>query len=120
MGLSARLILRALVDDLAVIHMQLARVHRFPARNGGHMEVLDAMQVGQGKGKAFSLIGRNEFVDIDRMNRLIARLIATTVAKRFPASGKTGQKDISHNRHPCYRTATGRRPLYAIKPHRPA
>jgi hypothetical protein len=61
------------------------------------MEVLDAMQVGQGKGKAFSLLGRNEFIDIDRLNRLIARLIATTVAKRFPASGKTGQKDISHN-----------------------
>jgi hypothetical protein len=94
------LVRRALVDDLAVIHVQLARVHRVPARDGGDMEVLDPMQVGQRKGKPFSLCRCNEFIDIDGMNRLIARLIATTVAKRLPASGETGQKDISHNGHP--------------------
>jgi hypothetical protein len=64
------------------------------------VEVLDAVQVGQRKGKAFPLFGRDEFIDIDRMNRLIARSVATTVAKRLPASGETGQKDISHNSHP--------------------
>jgi hypothetical protein len=50
------------------------------------MEMLDAMQVGQRKGKPLALFGRDKLIDIDRMNRLIALAIATTVAKRFPAS----------------------------------
>jgi hypothetical protein len=115
MGLRARLILRALIDDLAVVHVQPVRVHSFPAGHWGHMEVLDAMQVGQRKGKAFSLIGRNEFIDIDRVNGLTARLIATTVAERFPASGEAGEKDISHNGHSCYRTANIYRSLFGMK-----
>lgn len=78
--LDAGLILRALVDDLAVVHMQLARVHGIPARNGAHMEVLDPMQVGQRKGKPFSLFRRNKVIDVDGMNRLITGSIATTVA----------------------------------------
>ena len=81
------------------------------------MEVLDAVQVGKREGKAFSLIGRNEFIDVDRVNGLIARLIATTVAERFPASSEAGEKDISHHDHSCYRTATDQRPLFAIEPH---
>jgi hypothetical protein len=63
------------------------------------MQVLDAMQVGQGKGKAFSLFWGNEFINVDGVNRLLARLIATTVAQRLPASGKAGQKHVSHDDH---------------------
>jgi hypothetical protein len=54
------------------------------------------MQVGQRKGIPFSLIRRNKLIDVNRMNRLITGLIATTVAQRFIASGEAGQKDISH------------------------
>ena len=39
-GLRAGLVLRALVDDLAVVHVQLARVHGLSTRDGLHMEVL--------------------------------------------------------------------------------
>jgi hypothetical protein len=41
--LSPGLIRRALVDDLAVVHVQLVRVHGFLTRHGRHMEVLDAV-----------------------------------------------------------------------------
>ena len=99
-GSFTRLINRALVDDLAVVHVQLARVHGVPPGDGLHMEVLDPMKVGQRKGKPFSLFGCDKFIDIDGMNGLITRLIATTVAKRLPASGETGQKDVSHNGPP--------------------
>jgi hypothetical protein len=54
------------------------------------MEVLDPMQVGQRKGKPFSLFRRDKIIDVNRMNRLITGLIATTVAQRFPASGEAG------------------------------
>jgi hypothetical protein len=66
------------------------------------MQVLDPMQVGQRKGKPFSLLGRNKLIYIDRMNRLLTRVIATTVAKGLPASGKTGEKDVGHASHPQY------------------
>jgi hypothetical protein len=62
-------------------------VHGRPTGNGGNVEVLDAMQVRQRKGKAFPLFGCDELIDVDRMNRLLALTIATTVAKRLPASG---------------------------------
>jgi hypothetical protein len=74
------------------------------------MQMLDAMQVGQGKGKPFSLCGCDEHIDVDRMNGLIALLIATTVAKRLPASGQTGEKDVSHDGHSWCRAAAGREP----------
>jgi hypothetical protein len=93
------LILRALVDDLAVVHVQLARVHGFPARDRGHMEVGDPVEIGQRKGKAFSLFRRDKLIDVNRMNRLIAALIATTVAQWFVASSEAGQKDVSHHDH---------------------
>ena len=98
--LEAGLILRALVDDLAVVHVELARVHVIAARDGVHMEVVDPMEVGQRKGKALSLFGRDKLIDINRMNRLITSLIATTVAQWFIASGEAGQKDIGHHDHP--------------------
>jgi hypothetical protein len=61
------------------------------------MEVLNAVHVRQRKGKPFSFFGCDKFIDIDGINGLIARSIATTVAKRLPASGYTGQKNISHH-----------------------
>jgi hypothetical protein len=98
-GLWAGLILRALVDDLAVVHVQLARVHGLSTRDGLHMQVGHPMQIGQCKGEPFPLFRRDKLIDVDRMNRLITRLIATTVAQRFVASGEAGQKDIGHHDH---------------------
>lgn len=54
------------------------------------MQVGDPMEVGQRKGKAFSLFRRDKVIDIYRMNRLITMLIATTVAQGFIASGEAG------------------------------
>ena len=75
------------------------------------MQLLDAMQVGQGKGKPFSVCGCDEVIDVDGVNRLIALLIATTVAKRLPASGQAGEKNISHEGYSgwCMATAVGLR-----------
>ena len=71
-----------------------------PGGDGCDMEVLNAVHVRQRKGKPFSLFGCDKFIDIDGMNGLIARSIATTVAKWLPASGYTSQKDVSHKGHP--------------------
>jgi hypothetical protein len=71
------------------------------------MQVLDAMQVGQGKGEAFALFGRDKLIDVDRMNRLLALVIATTVAKGLPASGETREKDIGHDSYPSRYPSTG-------------
>ena len=97
MGLFTRLIDRALVNDLAVVHVQLAQIHGVPTGDGGDMKVLDPMQIGQRKGKPFPLFGCDKFIDVDGMNRLITGLIATTVAQRFPASGEAGEEDVSHD-----------------------
>jgi hypothetical protein len=61
--------------------------------------MVDPMEVRQRKGKAFSLFRRDKLIDINHMNRLIAMLIATTVAQWFIASGEAGQKDIGHHNH---------------------
>jgi hypothetical protein len=119
-GSGAGLILRALVDNLAVVHVELVHMHDLPAGNRSDMEVLDAMQVGQRKGKAFSFFGRDKLIDIDRMNRLLTLVIATTVAKGLPASGKTGEKDISHDCHPRDYSSPSRTPERLIRHHRPS
>jgi hypothetical protein len=64
------------------------------------MQVLHPMEVGQCKGKSFALFRRNKLIDIDRMNRLLTGLIATTVAQWFVASGEAGQKDVGHHNPP--------------------
>jgi hypothetical protein len=84
------------VGDLTVVHVQLAQVHGVPARDGAHVEVLDPMEVGQRKSEPFALFRRDKVIDVDGLNGLITRLIATTVAQRFPASGEAGQKDVGH------------------------
>jgi hypothetical protein len=105
-GLGAGLILRALIDNLAIVHVELVHINDLPAGSGGDMQVLDAMQGGQCKGKPFSLLGRDELIHIDRMNWLLTLVIATTVAKGLPASGKTGEKNVGHDSHPwCYSCA---------------
>jgi hypothetical protein len=58
-GLGPGLILPALVDHLAIIHVELVEVGDPSTGDGGDMQVLDAMQVGQRKGKAFSFFGRD-------------------------------------------------------------
>jgi hypothetical protein len=100
--LGSGFILRALVDDLAVIHVELVCVHGLRAGDRGDMQVLDTMQVGQREGKPFSLFRRDQLIDVDCMNWLLAFVIATTVAKGLPASGETGEKDIGHDSHPSY------------------
>lgn len=72
--------MRALINDLAIVHMQLAWVRNFFTGDGLHMQVGNPMQVGQCKGKALALFCGDKHIDIDRMNRFIATLIATTVA----------------------------------------
>lgn len=99
--LGAGLVLRALIDDLAVVHVQLARIGSVLARDGLHVEVLDPVEVGQCESESFSFFGRNKVIDVDGVNRLITRLIATTVAQWFPASREAGQEDISHHDHLC-------------------
>jgi hypothetical protein len=80
-GLGAGLILRALIDNLAVVDVEPVHISDLPPGSGGDMQALDAMQVGQCKGKAFSLFERDKRIDIDRMNRLRTLVIATVVAK---------------------------------------
>ena len=79
-GSGPGLIHRAFVDDLAVIHPQLARSHRLAARYRGDVELLDAMQIGERNGKALPFPGADQLIDVNGMNRLVALLIATTVA----------------------------------------
>jgi hypothetical protein len=95
-GSGTGLIHRALVDDLTVIHPQLACSQRLAARYSGDVELLEAMQVGERKGKALPFVGVDQLIDVDGMNRLVARLIATTVAQGFPASGQAGEKEVCH------------------------
>ena len=84
-GLGAGLILWALVDNLAVVHMELVHINSLPAWSGGDMQMLDPMQVGQCKGKPFSLLGRNKLIDIDRMNRLVTRRHCNNCCKGAPS-----------------------------------
>jgi hypothetical protein len=44
------------------------------------VELLDAVQVGERKGKALPFRGADQLIDVNGMNRLVALLIATTVA----------------------------------------
>jgi hypothetical protein len=106
-GLDPGLILRALVDDLAIIRVELVQVGDPSSGDGGDMEVLDARQVGQCKGNSFSLFGCNELIDVDRVNRLLTFPVATTVAKGLPTSGETGKKDVSHHCQPSSTTDAG-------------
>lgn len=58
------------------------------------------MQGGEGEGKPFPILGSQELIDVDGVNRLIACLIATTVAKWFPASREARQEDVGHGASP--------------------
>jgi hypothetical protein len=90
------LIHRALVHHLTVIHLQLPHVHGLSPGHRCHVQLLEAMQVGEREREAFALRRRNQLVHVYGMNGLIARLIATTVAQGLPASGETGKEDICH------------------------
>jgi hypothetical protein len=61
------------------------------------MEVLDAVYILEGKSKPLPVLGTDQLIDVERMNRLIAFPIATTVAKGLPASGKTCEEQIGHD-----------------------
>jgi hypothetical protein len=94
-------------------------VRDLSARNGGDMELLDAMQIRQRKGKPFPLFRCDKLIDIDCVNWLIAVLIATTVAKRLPASSKTGKKDASHDGYLSCGCGSGYRFSRGVRHHRP-
>ena len=70
------------------------------------MAMLHTVHGRQRNGIPFPLFGCDKFIDIDGMNGLRARSIATTVARRFLASGYTGQKDVSYHGYPSQTTAT--------------
>ncbi|MGH8071548.1 MAG: hypothetical protein ACRERE_41215 [Candidatus Entotheonellia bacterium] len=95
-GLSTGLIHRALIHHLAIVHAQVTYFERLSAWHRAHMEVLDPVQICECEGKPPTLRGADELLDVNRMNRLIACLIATTVAQWLPASGKTGQEYLGH------------------------
>jgi hypothetical protein len=75
---------------LAIIQPQPSYVDGCRTRHRSDMQLLEPVHVVEGKPKAFALLGGDELIDIDRMNRLFTVLIATTVAQRLPASGQTG------------------------------
>jgi hypothetical protein len=100
MELSSGLILRAFVVDLAIIHVELSQVDDFSTGDRGGMMVLDTMQVGQCKGKSLSFFACNELIDFNRVNWLLTFPLATTVAKRLPASEEKDKENVSHHRYP--------------------
>jgi hypothetical protein len=91
--------LTGLVDDIAVVQVQLQHAHTLRRGDGAHIEVPDSMPVDRCRGKAWSLFRGDEFIDIDRMNGPLAMLIATPVAQGIPDSRATGRKDVSHHCH---------------------
>jgi len=101
------LVYRALVDHLTIIHLQVTHVQGPSSRHRGHVEVLNTVEVSKGKCKAFPFLGTNHSIDVHGMNGLVACLIATTVAKWLPASGKTGEEYISHRPPPPLQNSCG-------------
>ena len=108
MSLRPELIVRALVDDLAIIQRELLQVNDPCAGDGGNMKVLDTMQVSQRKGKLLSFFGCDERIDLTRVNWLLTFPLATTVAMGLPASGEAGKEDFSHHCHPSRTTDASR------------
>jgi len=60
------------------------------------VQSLRAVQVPEGKGEALALIRGEELIHVDGVDRLIAGLIATTVAKWLPSSREARQEDVRH------------------------
>jgi len=54
------------------------------------------MQMAERKGETLALVGGEELIDIDGVNRLITVVVATTVAQWLPASRQAGQEEVSH------------------------
>ncbi|MBI3327450.1 MAG: hypothetical protein HYZ81_12210 [Nitrospinae bacterium] len=50
------------------------------------MQPLNAVQIPEGKGEALALIRGEEVIHVDGVDRLIAGVIATTVAQWLPSS----------------------------------
>jgi hypothetical protein len=78
---------RALVEDLTISQARLVRAHDCPTGGRGHMQELDTVHIGQCRSMIRPLVDCDELIDIDRVNRLVALWIATTVAMRLPTSG---------------------------------
>jgi hypothetical protein len=91
------LIKRALVDDLAIVQASPVWANGVTAADVGDMAMLHTVHGRQRNGIPFPPFGCDKFIDIDGMNKLRARSIATTVARRFLASDYTGQEDVSYH-----------------------
>ncbi len=74
--------------------MQVTDVHRLAPGHRRHGALLEAVRVGERDRQALPCRGTHELVDINRMDGLIARVMATPVAQELPASGATGEEDI--------------------------
>jgi hypothetical protein len=96
----------ALVDCLAIIHVELVQVGDLVPGDAGDMDVLEAMQLGQHTGKTFSLFWCKALINVRHMNRPLTFLLATTVAKGLADSGEIGRKELRHHCHPNSATAT--------------
>ena len=118
--LGSGLILRALVDDLAVIHVKWCGSTTSPRGTEATCRCWTPCKLASAKANRFRSAGVMSSSNVDRMNWLLALAIATTVAKRLPASGETSQKDVSHDSYPSCNTVADRRSSYGFKHDRPA
>ena len=84
-----------------------------PVADVGDIAVPDTVHGRQRNGKPFPLVGCDKLIDIDGIKGLRARSIATTVARRFPTSGYTSQKDVSDHGYPSQNTATNGAGIHA-------
>lgn len=60
--------------------------YELPDRHRSDVQPLDAVEVFEGEREALAFVGGEELIDVYRVNRLIALVVATTVAERVPAS----------------------------------
>lgn len=68
----------------------MACFRRLPEWHRSDVQPLEAVEVLEGKGEALPVVEGKEVIDVNRVNRLIAFFVATTVAKGLPASCEAG------------------------------
>jgi hypothetical protein len=104
-GLDLGLQPRALVDRLAITHVELVQVGDLFTGEAGDMVVLEAMQRGQYIGKTILLFQCNALINLRHMDRPLTFQPATTVAKGLADSGKIGKIELRHRCYPSSATA---------------
>jgi hypothetical protein len=84
------------VGILAVIRIPWAQVHGFTRGSGG-MAAPDNIHMCQRHARGFACFRCNACVDTDGLSRLIAVLVATTVATGLPDSGEREHTHVCHD-----------------------